>query len=168
MPEIAIVVKAKDEASETLKGVDKALHGLKKAGEAAIIPMGALAAVGTALIAKSVLTAARTEELGVVIENLGRVSGYSEEQLAETEAAIKKLGITTQGAQTVMSRFMGAEIDLADRGGPGVARARSIGQGHHHQPYQQKTNHTAPALCPHCLDRHRVPPCPHADSAPLR
>jgi len=114
MPELNILVKARDEASATLKGLSGSLEGLEKAGKAAIIPMGALAAAGTALIAKTTLTAARTEELGVVIENLGRVSGYTEDELYATEEQIKDLGITTQGARTIMSRFMGAQLDLAD------------------------------------------------------
>lgn len=111
---IEIVVRAKDEASAAIAKNTKSIQDLESAAMKAAIPFAALGAVGTALIAKTTMTAARTEELGVVIENLGRVSGYTEEELAETEDSIKKLGITTQGARTIMSRFMGAEIDLAD------------------------------------------------------
>jgi len=114
MPEINIIVKARDEASKVLGNVAGSMESLEDNARKALLPLGAISGIGTAIIGKMTMTAARTEELGVVIENLGRVSGYSQEELAEVEESITNLGITTQGARTIMSRFMGAELDLAD------------------------------------------------------
>jgi hypothetical protein len=52
MPEINIIVKAKDEASAVLKNVGGSFDQLQKNAQAAIIPLTAVAAVGTALIGK--------------------------------------------------------------------------------------------------------------------
>ena len=114
MPEINIIVRAKDEASAALKNIGGSLDELQNNAQAAVVPLTAIAAAGALIIGKMTMTAARTEELGVVVENLGRVSGYGAEELASVEQSILDLGITTQGARTIMSRFMGAQLDLAD------------------------------------------------------
>ena len=114
MPEIAIIVKAKDEASRVIGGVTGSLGELESAARTAVLPLTAIAVAGGAIIGKMTMTAARTEELGVVIENLGRVSGYGQEELDKVKDSITDLGITQQGAMTIMSRFMGAQLDLAD------------------------------------------------------
>lgn len=59
------------------------------------------------------LTAARTEELQVIMESVGRVAGYSAGYLAQQEKVVKKLGITTQTSRMVLIRFMQAQIDLS-------------------------------------------------------
>jgi len=97
------------------------MDGLRQSAATVAVPMAAIAAAGGLVIGKMVTTAARTEELGVVVENLGRVSGYGKDELGDVEQGIIDLGITTQGARTIMSRFMGAELDLADAAG--IARA---------------------------------------------
>ena len=58
-------------------------------------------------------TAGRTEELKIVLENVGRVSGLSSSYLAQQEKAIKDLGITTIEARTTLIRFMQAQIDVS-------------------------------------------------------
>jgi len=59
-------------------------------------------------------TAARTEELQIVLENVGRVSGYSTKYLAEQEKVIKGLGITTQASRMLLIRFMQSQLSVAD------------------------------------------------------
>lgn len=58
-------------------------------------------------------TAARTEELGVVVANVGKISGYSADYLAQQEQVIQKLGITTQASRMLLIRFMQSQIDVA-------------------------------------------------------
>jgi len=111
---IEILVRAKDEASAAIKGISGSLGELTSAAETAVLPLTAIAIAGGAVIGKMTMTAARTEELGVVVENLGRISDISQEELTSVEESIISLGITTQGARTIMSRFMGAQLDLAD------------------------------------------------------
>lgn len=111
---LEVIILAQDQASAQFKTISKNMEVLTYGAQQAAMGFGAIAAAGTALIAKTTLTAARTEELGVVIDNLGKVAGYSKEELDAHEKGIKDLGITTQGARTIMSRFMGAELDLAD------------------------------------------------------
>jgi len=110
---IEIIVRAKDEASAAIAKNTKSIQDLESAAKTAAMPFAALGAVGTMLIAKTTLTAARTEELGLVVENLGRTSGKTTAELEDTESSIKGLGITTQAARTIMAQMMGAELDLA-------------------------------------------------------
>lgn len=58
-------------------------------------------------------TAARTEELGVVVANVGKISGYSASYLAQQEQVIQKLGITTQASRMLLIRFMQSQLDVA-------------------------------------------------------
>ena len=118
---IEIIVRAKDEASAAIAKSTKSIQDLESAAKTAALPFAALAVAGTAVIAKTTLTAARTEELGLVVENLGRVSGKSTRELEDTETSIKDLGITTQAARAIMAQMMGAELDLAR--GTDIARA---------------------------------------------
>lgn len=82
----------------------------------------AVAAVGAGFsawklgnIAKdATLVAARTQVLKTVLEQVGKVSGYSAGELAQQEAAIKSLGITTQASRQLMIRFMQSQLDVAD------------------------------------------------------
>lgn len=111
---LQIIILAKDQASAVLKNVSSQFGTFHQQAQAAILPLTAVSAGLTALVGKMTLTAARTEEMGVVIDNMGRVAGKSEEELAATEESIKDLGITTQAAREIMARFMGANLDLAD------------------------------------------------------
>ena len=84
---------------------------------------GALKAVGrpltvaggllTGLAVKTALTAARTEELGIVLENVAKNAGVSMRSIQDQERAIKELGITTQVADTLLIKMMQNELDLS-------------------------------------------------------
>ena len=58
------------------------------------------------------MTAARTEELGLITARMAKVHGYSESALNSYEEQVKSLGITTQGARLILTQFMGSQINL--------------------------------------------------------
>ncbi len=90
---------------------DKMGTAFKRIGAAIIAYMGARQLAG--FIKSVTLTAARVEELGVVLENVGRTAGYSAQYLAQEEEKIKALGITTQATRMLMIRFMQSQLDVA-------------------------------------------------------
>jgi len=73
----------------------------------------ALGGLGLGSLAKfSAEYAARVETLGIVLENVGKNAGYSQEQIHSLENGIKSLGITTEVARTSMAQMIQAELDL--------------------------------------------------------
>ncbi len=73
----------------------------------------ASAAIG-GLIVKTTLTAARTETLGVAMNAVAKATGNSVTELATQEAIMKKQGIATQEARTILTKFMQSQLDVAD------------------------------------------------------
>jgi len=99
-------------ADKQVNALSKSMTGaFKRIGAAAIAYFGVRRFGG--LIKDITLTAARAEELQVVLENVGRVAGYSAEFLAKEERKIKALGITTQASRTLLVRFMQSQLDVA-------------------------------------------------------
>jgi hypothetical protein len=110
--------EASDQASSTAKEIDGKLGRAFKnatAGSQAfgkgIIGLGA--GIG-GLIAKTTLTAARTETLGVAMNAIAKATNTSTEELAKQEAMMKKQGIATQEARQILSMFMQSQLDVAD------------------------------------------------------
>jgi len=62
----------------------------------------------------SVSLTARVDTLGITLQQMGTRAGYTVEQLAEYEEALKSTGITTRAARTSMIRMIRANIDLAE------------------------------------------------------
>lgn len=60
------------------------------------------------------MTAARTEELDIVLRQVGQTAGYAYSYLKQQEEQIKSLGITTQASRTLLIRFMQSQLDVAD------------------------------------------------------
>ena len=118
---VEIIIRAQNDASKVLDEVKGSLAELHEQASAAVIVFGAMAAAGVALIGKLTMTAARTEELGVVVANMGRVHGIAQAELDSYEQAITGMGITTQAARDMMIRMMGSQLDLADA--TNIARA---------------------------------------------
>lgn len=118
---VEIILKARDETKGAIESATSGLEAMGKSATAASLVFGGLAVAGAGIISTFTMTAARTEELGVVVASLGRVAGISQSALDATEESIKDLGITTQSARTIMARFIGAELDLADA--TNIARA---------------------------------------------
>lgn len=103
---VQILIKARDEASRVLEGVAGASDKL-------YLALGAIGAAGMGMAAAMTMTAARTEELGLIVNQMGRVHGVAAESIQRLEDHMKNLGITTQGARLIMTRFMGSQMDLA-------------------------------------------------------
>ena len=111
---VEIILQAKDAATAVLDGVSGSLQEMQKAASAAALVFGAIGAAGAAAIGSITLYAARTEELGIVVENVARVMGHSREEIQQQETAIKALGITTQASRDLLMRLMASEIDLSN------------------------------------------------------
>lgn len=62
---------------------------------------------------EATLTAARTEVLGTVLEQVGKQSGYSAPFLNQLTESVKALGITTQEARQSLIRLMQSQIELS-------------------------------------------------------
>jgi len=58
------------------------------------------------------MTAARTETLGIVLQTVGRIAGYTATELAIQEENVKKLGITAQAARLSLAQMMQAQLDV--------------------------------------------------------
>ena len=113
-PEVSIVIKAIDKFSQTMTNFEKKL-GITKAQigitGAAITGFGI---AGGALLVNTGLLAARVETLGIVMEQVGKVSGVSNDELDKQEEIIKNLGITTKEAKETLILFMQGQLDVAD------------------------------------------------------
>ena len=67
----------------------------------------------TALLTKVTITAARTEELGIVLNRIGQNIGKTAGEMAEYEEGVKSMGITTQAARQALIQMVQAQIDLS-------------------------------------------------------
>ena len=81
----------------------------------AILALGLGAALTTLnrFSAEAAILAARVENLGTVLRNLGTISGNSLGQLNLYEEQVKRLGITTQATRQVLSLLAANQQDLA-------------------------------------------------------
>ena len=101
---------------------EKLLHSLQPVG----IALAAVGAAGTAFIRSATLTAARTEELSLVLDvlaensrqtaiaegDLARASQLTTQAIDGTVDAVKDRGITTQVATKLVSQFARYELDM--------------------------------------------------------
>ncbi len=119
------MAEAREQVEKTAKDVEKNMSGVGKSITAAFDEAeagskrfaSALAIVGTAalgLITKTVLTAARTETLGVAMNAVARATGASTDELAKQEASMKKQGIATQEARSILTGFLQSQLDITD------------------------------------------------------
>lgn len=99
-------------AEKGMKKMESRMGTMKKA------VLGLVAAFGLwklgGIAKDAVLTAARTQVLGTALRVVGTSAGYSERFLNLTERAITRLGITTQEARLLMTRFIQSNLELAD------------------------------------------------------
>jgi hypothetical protein len=80
----------------------------------AAVVAGAIAAMGVyEAIKEATILAARYNELGVVMGVLGRNAGISGAQLAATEAALRKTGISATQSRDAIGKLISANIDLS-------------------------------------------------------
>ena len=59
-----------------------------------------------------VMAAARYETLGVVMQNVGRIAGYSSSQMNEFAKGLEKTGISMTGARESLTKMAQAQLDL--------------------------------------------------------
>lgn len=64
-------------------------------------------------ISEATLLAARVENLGTVLENVGSLAGYTRAGLSNLEAQAERLGVTTRAAREGLALLAQGEIDLA-------------------------------------------------------
>lgn len=119
--ELALIVKAIDQASATLQTIGGEVSSLGASATSTaqeLRPLGlglaAVGAAGTGLISAVTLSAARTEVLGTVLETVGANAGYTAAELAVFEEAVKSQGITTKSARQALILMMQAKLDLTD------------------------------------------------------
>ena len=107
----------KREAEKAAAAQKKAAADAAAAWNKAALDLGKAAGVMgagiVALLTKMTLTAARTQELGVVVQNAGKNVGYSAQQINAYDQAIQKMGITTQSSRQAMLQMIQANMDLA-------------------------------------------------------
>jgi hypothetical protein len=97
-------------ATQAISGTTKALLGLG----------GALAVVASAFTALRLFSftreatelAARVENLGTVLDNVGRIAGRNAAQIQNVENSVKALGITTRAARQSLTQLAQANLDL--------------------------------------------------------
>lgn len=111
-------IQAAKQTMQTLadgaKQLQDRLNEVGKHAQNAGIALGGMAAAGGMLLRTLGMTASRTEELGVAMMVVGKNMGYTNAQLLRSVDTIKELGITTQVAQTMVTRFAQLELDMAD------------------------------------------------------
>ena len=117
---IGVLIDIQDKFSKEITRIQRELKsfekGFKEQADVFDVWGKRMAVVGAglgALLIKTGMTAARTEVLGTVIKNLGRVSGISSQVLAEQEEVIKNLGISTSKAREILALFMQGQLDVA-------------------------------------------------------
>lgn len=100
-----------EKATDNMKTIGKvALGGILAAG-AAITGLG-IAAGG--YVKEATLAAARSQEMGGVLEYLGQKAGWTSQQISDNVDIMRDLGIRTDVAQELLSQFARNQLDVAD------------------------------------------------------
>lgn len=124
--ELALILSARfDSLDKAFNEVDKRLDGYaKKTTEANaeaqasfVASTVAIGAAGYALVdfmKQAVLSAARSEELNIVLYNMGSAIGMTRLEIDRSVDSIAKLGISQNSAKESTLRFLQANLDVAD------------------------------------------------------
>jgi len=121
---VDVIIRAIDNATKVIRDIGDEFSNTGKRAESSFASAtsasnmfaGALLAITLAasgVIAKSTLTAARTETMGVAMYSIAKATNTSTKVLAEQEEILKKQGITTQEARRALMLFMQSELDVA-------------------------------------------------------
>lgn len=97
------------EIEGSLSGIADVASELQPVG----VALAGISAAGSALVISSTATAARVEELGLVLQTVGHTAGYSESEIAGFEAGVQEMGITTQASRQALVQMAQANIDFA-------------------------------------------------------
>jgi hypothetical protein len=106
--------KSSEKQTSTIANLRKSWTELNSALNTVQFVMGKLQQVYRATIGESVNLAARNETLGVVLNLIGQNAGYSSERLEVFKNELQETGISILGSQEALTKFIGAELDLAD------------------------------------------------------
>jgi len=109
-----LVTKLVADASQYNSEMQRAQNRAEKWRTAVAGAFLGVSAAASAYLTRATMTAARTQVLGTSLKVVGEQAGYSRAELKAYEAAIKRMGITTQNARLAMIRFIQANLDLAD------------------------------------------------------
>jgi len=103
-----------------MAGARVAVQAVQKIGRAALkaakVAVGAFAAIGVAAVAlgtKSFLAAAKVDELKIVNEVLAKNAGLALKAVRAEAKEVKGMGIEAATAESIVSEFIKAELDLA-------------------------------------------------------
>ncbi|MFA5266176.1 MAG: hypothetical protein WC378_20325, partial [Opitutaceae bacterium] len=124
--ELALILTARfDQLDKAFDHADKQLNRYSKSSEDAnaksqaafLASTVAIGAAGYALLdfmKTAVLSAARSEELDIVLYNMGKTIGMTSAEIDKAIAGIAKLGISQNSAKEATLRFLQANLDVAD------------------------------------------------------
>jgi hypothetical protein len=118
--DIKFKLTAQDRTGSAVKSAKNGIMGIAGGfviAQAAIEAFKKAYDVSVGFAIASAKTYARTETLGVALERIGKNANISSEALRESETALKKLGITTQGSRSIMANLITAQIDLSQATG---------------------------------------------------
>lgn len=105
----------KQGAEQASQGATAFSRSLSKAAKAAGILAVALGAVKLAQFAKAAANvAAKNEMLGVVLDQVAKTAGYTQEQTAFAAQSVEAMGITTSAARQSLIQMAQANIEWAD------------------------------------------------------
>jgi len=109
--EIAIAIRAKDEASRTLKGVTGTIQGMSKQLK---IAGGVMAGFGATITAGFGMAVKQFAEAGDEVQKMALRTGFSTEALSEFRHAAELSGTSLNGLETGVRRMQKLIVDASD------------------------------------------------------
>lgn len=110
--------QAAKQASSGVGDIKKNLDSLEQTGRT-MRNVGAGITAGVtvpiiALVTKSTMAAARVDELDLVVNTLGKTSGYTEKEISKHVKSVEKMGIESAAAREIVANFVTAQLNAAD------------------------------------------------------
>src|SRR5436190_608506 len=110
---------AQKEKGKTNTNLSQTFNQLSQNVQIASVAISTLAAAlgagrFTEFLTEATLLAARVENLGTVVNNVGSIAGYSRGQLKAFEDSVKRLGITTRQTREALAFLIQGEFDLSN------------------------------------------------------
>lgn len=111
----ASLLKAKTEVKTEVNNMSQEFDKLKNSVSNIAQAIGAmfLASKAASFIKETADVAARTEVLDVIVKQVGKTAGYSATEIQKYVDGVKKMGITTQAADQVITKFIQRNLDLS-------------------------------------------------------
>jgi len=113
MAETSVSIKLTVKQKKALADLQRFGGELKGLATKALTLGGAIGGIGIgALAGKAVMTAARTQELGIILDVVRKNAGLAKEPVDELVESVKALGITTQVSRSLVADMISTELDL--------------------------------------------------------